>query len=37
MHMVDGSLLRSNPALVMEAIQRFLGISPTFNYTQALV
>ncbi|KAG7272460.1 hypothetical protein CRUP_031387 [Coryphaenoides rupestris] len=35
-HVVDGSLLRSNPALVMEAIQRFLGISPTFNYTQAL-
>ncbi|KAJ3609991.1 hypothetical protein NHX12_022085 [Muraenolepis orangiensis] len=36
-HVVDGSLLRSNPALVMEAIQRFLGITPTFNYTQALV
>uniref|UniRef100_A0A8C7J0Y8 [heparan sulfate]-glucosamine N-sulfotransferase n=1 Tax=Oncorhynchus kisutch TaxID=8019 RepID=A0A8C7J0Y8_ONCKI len=33
---VDGSQLRSNPALVMEGIQRFLGVTPIFNYTQAL-
>ncbi|XP_023825644.1 bifunctional heparan sulfate N-deacetylase/N-sulfotransferase 2 [Salvelinus sp. IW2-2015] len=35
-HIVDGSQLRSNPALVMEGIQRFLGVTPIFNYTQAL-
>uniref|UniRef100_A0A8C7WCH8 [heparan sulfate]-glucosamine N-sulfotransferase n=1 Tax=Oncorhynchus mykiss TaxID=8022 RepID=A0A8C7WCH8_ONCMY len=33
---VDGSQLRANPALVMEGIQRFLGVTPIFNYTQAL-
>ncbi|KAJ8250546.1 hypothetical protein COCON_G00224680 [Conger conger] len=33
---VDGSQLRSNPALVMEGVQRFLGVTPIFNYTQAL-
>uniref|UniRef100_A0A6Q2XGE6 [heparan sulfate]-glucosamine N-sulfotransferase n=1 Tax=Esox lucius TaxID=8010 RepID=A0A6Q2XGE6_ESOLU len=36
-HIVDGSLLRANPALVMEGIQRFLGVTPIFNYTQALM
>uniref|UniRef100_A0A668AMN5 [heparan sulfate]-glucosamine N-sulfotransferase n=1 Tax=Myripristis murdjan TaxID=586833 RepID=A0A668AMN5_9TELE len=36
LHIVDGALLRSNPALVMDGIQRFLGITPIFNYTQAL-
>ena len=36
MHIVDGTLLRSNPALVMEGIQRFLAVTPIFNYTQAL-
>ncbi|XP_045576703.1 bifunctional heparan sulfate N-deacetylase/N-sulfotransferase 2 isoform X1 [Salmo salar] len=35
-HIVDGSQLRSHPALVMEGIQRFLGVTPIFNYTQAL-
>ncbi|KAJ8418386.1 hypothetical protein AAFF_G00140950 [Aldrovandia affinis] len=33
---VDGAQLRSNPALVMEGVQRFLGVTPIFNYTQAL-
>lgn len=37
LHIVDGVLLRSNPALVMEGIQRFLGVTPPFNYTQALM
>uniref|UniRef100_A0A8C4SDQ9 [heparan sulfate]-glucosamine N-sulfotransferase n=1 Tax=Erpetoichthys calabaricus TaxID=27687 RepID=A0A8C4SDQ9_ERPCA len=34
---VDGTQLRLNPAVVMEGIQRFLGITPFFNYTQALM
>ncbi|XP_016109996.1 bifunctional heparan sulfate N-deacetylase/N-sulfotransferase 2-like [Sinocyclocheilus grahami] len=37
LHIVDGTLLRSNPALVMDGIQQFLGVTPIFNYTQALV
>ncbi|KAM9847710.1 bifunctional heparan sulfate N-deacetylase/N-sulfotransferase 2 isoform 1-T2 [Aulostomus maculatus] len=37
LHIVDGSLLRSKPALVMEGIQKFLGVTPIFNYTQALI
>lgn len=37
LHVVDGALLRSNPALVMEGIQKFLGVTPIFNYTQALL
>ncbi|XP_063047986.1 bifunctional heparan sulfate N-deacetylase/N-sulfotransferase 2 [Engraulis encrasicolus] len=37
LHIVDGALLRSNPALVMDSIQRFLGVTPIFNYTQALL
>ncbi|KAF7710256.1 hypothetical protein HF521_009128 [Silurus meridionalis] len=37
LHIVDGAMLRSNPALVMEGIQRFLGVTPIFNYTQALM
>lgn len=37
LHIVDGALLRSNPALVMEGIQKFLGVTPVFNYTQALM
>ncbi|MED6268641.1 Bifunctional heparan sulfate N-deacetylase/N-sulfotransferase 2, partial [Characodon lateralis] len=36
-HIVDGALLRSNPVLVIEGIQRFLGVTPIFNYTQALM
>ncbi|XP_064177083.1 bifunctional heparan sulfate N-deacetylase/N-sulfotransferase 2 [Anguilla rostrata] len=34
---VDGALLRSNPAAVMDGVQKFLGVTPHFNYTQALV
>ncbi|KAG2462104.1 NDST2 sulfotransferase, partial [Polypterus senegalus] len=34
---VDGTQLRLNPVVVMEGIQRFLGITPLFNYTQALM
>lgn len=37
LHIVDGALLRSNPTQVMEGIQRFLGVTPIFNYTQALM
>ncbi|KAK2922160.1 bifunctional heparan sulfate N-deacetylase/N-sulfotransferase 2 [Channa argus] len=37
LHIVDGALLRTNPALVMDGIQRFLSITPVFNYTQALI
>uniref|UniRef100_A0A8C9W6S5 [heparan sulfate]-glucosamine N-sulfotransferase n=1 Tax=Scleropages formosus TaxID=113540 RepID=A0A8C9W6S5_SCLFO len=33
---LDGSLFRLNPALVMDGIQRFLGVTPHFNYTEAL-
>ncbi|KAJ8248458.1 hypothetical protein GJAV_G00242230 [Gymnothorax javanicus] len=33
---VDGAQLRSNPALVMEGVQRFLGVTPILNYTQVL-
>uniref|UniRef100_A0A8C5GVG7 [heparan sulfate]-glucosamine N-sulfotransferase n=1 Tax=Gouania willdenowi TaxID=441366 RepID=A0A8C5GVG7_GOUWI len=37
LHIVDGAMLRSKPALVMEGIQRFLSVTPIFNYTQALM
>ncbi|XP_035387276.1 bifunctional heparan sulfate N-deacetylase/N-sulfotransferase 2 [Electrophorus electricus] len=37
LHIVDGALLRSSPAQVMDGIQRFLGLNPVFNYTQALM
>lgn len=33
---VDGQELRHNPASVMDNIQKFLGVTPLFNYTQAL-
>uniref|UniRef100_A0AAR2KZW9 [heparan sulfate]-glucosamine N-sulfotransferase n=1 Tax=Pygocentrus nattereri TaxID=42514 RepID=A0AAR2KZW9_PYGNA len=33
---VDGLQLRSNPAQVMDSVQKFLGVVP-FNYTQALM
>lgn len=36
LHIVDGAILRSNPVQVMDGIQRFLGVTPIFNYTQAL-
>ncbi|XP_018580567.2 bifunctional heparan sulfate N-deacetylase/N-sulfotransferase 2 [Scleropages formosus] len=34
---VDGAQLRSNPVQVMDGVQRFLGVTPIFNYTQALM
>uniref|UniRef100_A0A4W3H1H7 [heparan sulfate]-glucosamine N-sulfotransferase n=1 Tax=Callorhinchus milii TaxID=7868 RepID=A0A4W3H1H7_CALMI len=33
---VDGSQLRNKPVMVMENVQKFLGVMPHFNYTQAL-
>uniref|UniRef100_A0A3B3SIT9 N-deacetylase/N-sulfotransferase (heparan glucosaminyl) 2b n=1 Tax=Paramormyrops kingsleyae TaxID=1676925 RepID=A0A3B3SIT9_9TELE len=33
---VDGSLFRSNPVLVMDGIQKFLGVSPYYSYTEVL-
>uniref|UniRef100_A0A670Y0I5 [heparan sulfate]-glucosamine N-sulfotransferase n=1 Tax=Pseudonaja textilis TaxID=8673 RepID=A0A670Y0I5_PSETE len=33
---VDGQELRHSPSSIMENIQRFLGITPPLNYTQAL-
>ncbi|XP_029962943.1 bifunctional heparan sulfate N-deacetylase/N-sulfotransferase 2 [Salarias fasciatus] len=37
LHIIDGVLLRSKPAVVMEGVQKFLGVTPVFNYTQALI
>uniref|UniRef100_K7G968 [heparan sulfate]-glucosamine N-sulfotransferase n=1 Tax=Pelodiscus sinensis TaxID=13735 RepID=K7G968_PELSI len=33
---VDGQELRTKPASALESIQKFLGVTPLFNYTQAL-
>ncbi len=33
---MDGVQLRSSPAQVMDGIQKFLGVTPYYNYTQAL-
>ncbi|KAJ6661802.1 hypothetical protein lerEdw1_013324 [Lerista edwardsae] len=33
---VDGQELRHSPTSIMENIQRFLGVTPLFNYTQTL-
>ncbi|KAM6972469.1 LOW QUALITY PROTEIN: bifunctional heparan sulfate N-deacetylase/N-sulfotransferase 4-like [Aplochiton taeniatus] len=33
---IDGQQLRSDPAAVMDEVQRFLGVTPHFNYSQAL-
>uniref|UniRef100_A0A8C5LSL4 Bifunctional heparan sulfate N-deacetylase/N-sulfotransferase 1 n=1 Tax=Leptobrachium leishanense TaxID=445787 RepID=A0A8C5LSL4_9ANUR len=33
---IDGQHLRSEPALIMEEVQRFLGVSPRYNYSEAL-
>lgn len=35
--LVDGLQLRSNPVSVMDGVQKFLGVAPYFNYTQALL
>ncbi|XP_078284665.1 LOW QUALITY PROTEIN: bifunctional heparan sulfate N-deacetylase/N-sulfotransferase 2 [Rhinoraja longicauda] len=34
---VNGLLLRNNPVAVMESVQKFLGVTPHLNYTQALM
>uniref|UniRef100_A0A8C3INN5 [heparan sulfate]-glucosamine N-sulfotransferase n=1 Tax=Chrysemys picta bellii TaxID=8478 RepID=A0A8C3INN5_CHRPI len=33
---IDGQQLRSDPATVMEEVQKFLGVSPHYNYSEAL-
>ncbi|KAL7841294.1 hypothetical protein SRHO_G00249850 [Serrasalmus rhombeus] len=33
---IDGQQLRNDPAAVMDEVQKFLGVSPYFNYSQAL-
>ncbi|KAG9259819.1 bifunctional heparan sulfate N-deacetylase/N-sulfotransferase 4-like [Astyanax mexicanus] len=33
---IDGQQLRNDPAAVMDEVQKFLGVSPHFNYSQAL-
>lgn len=33
---IDGQQLRSYPATVMDEIQKFLGVTPHYNYSQAL-
>ncbi|XP_041124099.1 bifunctional heparan sulfate N-deacetylase/N-sulfotransferase 2-like [Polyodon spathula] len=34
--LVDGAKLRLNPVSALDEVQKFLGVSPLFNYTQAL-
>ncbi|OCT97146.1 hypothetical protein XELAEV_18009369mg [Xenopus laevis] len=36
LHIIDGQQLRSDPANVMEEVQKFLGVSPYYNYSDAL-
>ncbi|XP_036372668.1 bifunctional heparan sulfate N-deacetylase/N-sulfotransferase 4 [Megalops cyprinoides] len=33
---IDGQQLRTDPAAVMDEVQKFLGVSPYYNYSQAL-
>ncbi|KAL7981800.1 hypothetical protein Chor_000857 [Crotalus horridus] len=33
---IDGQQLRNDPAIVMEEVQRFLGVTPHYNYSEAL-
>ncbi|NXA09666.1 NDST4 sulfotransferase, partial [Sapayoa aenigma] len=33
---IDGQQLRSDPATVMDGVQKFLGVSPHYNYSEAL-
>ncbi|KAB0407281.1 hypothetical protein E2I00_019036, partial [Balaenoptera physalus] len=33
---IDGQQLRTDPATVMDEVQRFLGVSPHYNYSEAL-
>ncbi|XP_069782692.1 bifunctional heparan sulfate N-deacetylase/N-sulfotransferase 4 isoform X6 [Narcine bancroftii] len=36
LHIIDGHKLRTDPAAVMDGVQKFLGISQYYNYSQAL-
>lgn len=36
LHIIDGEILKSNPIEVMNELQKFLKISPFFNYTEHL-
>uniref|UniRef100_A0A8C2VMP2 Sulfotransferase n=1 Tax=Chinchilla lanigera TaxID=34839 RepID=A0A8C2VMP2_CHILA len=33
---IDGQQLRSDPATVMDEVQKFLGVTPHYNYSEAL-
>ncbi|XP_015418859.1 PREDICTED: bifunctional heparan sulfate N-deacetylase/N-sulfotransferase 4 [Myotis davidii] len=33
---IDGQQLRSDPATVMDGVQKFLGVTPRYNYSEAL-
>lgn len=33
---IDGQQLRSDPAAVMDGVQKFLGVTPRYNYSEAL-
>uniref|UniRef100_H3A5G8 [heparan sulfate]-glucosamine N-sulfotransferase n=2 Tax=Latimeria chalumnae TaxID=7897 RepID=H3A5G8_LATCH len=34
---IDGQQLRNDPAAVMDEVQKFLGVSPHYNYSEALM
>ncbi|KAG8134945.1 hypothetical protein E2320_008026 [Naja naja] len=34
---IDGQQLRNDPAIVMEEVQKFLGVTPHYNYSEALI
>ncbi|XP_059844764.1 bifunctional heparan sulfate N-deacetylase/N-sulfotransferase 4 isoform X2 [Hypanus sabinus] len=36
LHIIDGHKLRTDPAAVMDEVQKFLGVSHFYNYSQAL-
>uniref|UniRef100_UPI00398E9AF3 bifunctional heparan sulfate N-deacetylase/N-sulfotransferase 4-like isoform X2 n=1 Tax=Pristiophorus japonicus TaxID=55135 RepID=UPI00398E9AF3 len=36
LHIIDGHKLRTGPAAVMDGVQKFLGVSQYYNYSQAL-
>ncbi|XP_072921260.1 bifunctional heparan sulfate N-deacetylase/N-sulfotransferase 4 isoform X2 [Hemitrygon akajei] len=36
LHIIDGHKLRTDPAAVMDEVQKFLGVSQFYNYSQAL-
>lgn len=33
---IDGQQLRTDPSTVMDEVQKFLGVSPHYNYSEAL-